>query len=321
MSGARLSVNHGYGRGAENQLLRALKRAKKFGSEDRRLAETLRELAKIYGHQGKLAGAPAVYEQWLAMPDKVVTRKQGTSDFCFQNVATSLRSYAALLRLAGHPEETAAMEARAEQICVRKKADTRPRLAVEEIAPKVRAAGYSDIRSVEFEHGRYEMEAKDKDGRPVLLLINPKTGAVEHRQLAALGPPGSILSMETIVSKVKEAGFASVHFVDREHALYEVHARDGSGRMAEIFVHPKTGELLRHPKTGKPLSKYVPDDMPFVPFLTVEEIVAKVISAGYGQVVAITHNQTLIEVHTRDAQGSSVEIFVDPKTGKVLQQP
>lgn len=324
MNGARLSASHGFDRGAEKQFLSALKRARKFGPKDRRLAETLRELAKIYGHQDKLAGASAVYEQWLVKSDKVVARKHGASKICLQNVAMSLQSYAALLQLAGHPKEAADTEARAEQICakkVKKRADSQPRLAIEEIAPKVRTAGYSDIRSVKFENDRYEMEAKDNKGRPVSLLVNPETGAVQLRRTAIPSQRGSFLSMAHIVSKVEEAGFTKVHFVDRKGGLYEVHAHDDAGRMIAFYVHPKTGELLRHPKTGKPLSKYVPEDMHIEQVLSIEEIVANVIAAGYGQVVTVKHNQTVFVVHAHDAQGKLAVLFVDPTTGKVLPQP
>lgn len=193
-----------------------------------------------------------------------------------------------------------------------------PHLSADEIAARVQAAGYPEVHSVQFEHGRFEVEATDERGRKVTVLVDPQTGKVRSAKLLREDTPRSVVPIGKIVESVKAAGFHSVHFVEQEHALYEVHARDETGRMVELFVHPKTGEVLRHPKTGKVLWKYVPEEMPFEPTLTVDQVVERVEKAGYMDVFAVTHAHTLYEVRAHDAQGKVVTLHVDPKTGKVL---
>lgn len=42
------------------------------------------------------------------------------------------------------------------------------------------AAGYRDIREIEYSHGRYEVEARNAQGQRVKLQVNADTGAVER---------------------------------------------------------------------------------------------------------------------------------------------
>ncbi len=194
-------------------------------------------------------------------------------------------------------------------------------VTVGEVLAKVRAAGYANIHAIEFDNGRYEVEAYNARNHKVLLLIDPRTAEIRSQRFVTHRMAGASLPFSTIVAKVKAAGFDSVHFVDRENSLYEVHARDAKGRMIEVFVHPKTGEVLKHPKTGKPLWKYVPEHMPIEQQLTAQEVAAKVEKAGYRDVFSVTQELTFYEVGAHDAQGARVTVYVDPKTGKVLPHP
>ncbi|MEW6272045.1 MAG: PepSY domain-containing protein [Thermodesulfobacteriota bacterium] len=51
-------------------------------------------------------------------------------------------------------------------------------LSPDEIVRKVEAAGYRDVRDVEYDDGRWEAEAIDKSGKRVDLRIDPASGAV-----------------------------------------------------------------------------------------------------------------------------------------------
>jgi len=51
-------------------------------------------------------------------------------------------------------------------------------LSPAEVVRKIEAAGYRDVRDVEYDNGHWEAEAIDKNGRRVDLRIDPSTGAV-----------------------------------------------------------------------------------------------------------------------------------------------
>lgn len=193
-----------------------------------------------------------------------------------------------------------------------------PGLTADQVLAKVKAAGYTDIHAVEFEHGRYEVQARGANGREMLLLVNPETGNIRSRPAPQSGATKGTVSIEVVAGKVRDAGFRNVLLIEREHSLYEIHAEDSQGRRVEIFANPKTGELLKHPKTGKLLWKEVEEDLPLGRILTIEEIIALVKKAGYPTVHGIAHKNTIYEVHAHDKQGRMVLLLLDPKTGEVL---
>ena len=55
-----------------------------------------------------------------------------------------------------------------------------PHLTIRDIYDRMEAAGYRDIREIEYSHGRYEVEAHNAQGQRVKLHVNAQTGAVER---------------------------------------------------------------------------------------------------------------------------------------------
>ncbi|WP_313300072.1 PepSY domain-containing protein [Diaphorobacter sp.] len=55
-----------------------------------------------------------------------------------------------------------------------------PVLDIGQIFNKVQAAGYRDVREIEWDDGRYEVKASDAQGKRLKLYVNASTGAVEH---------------------------------------------------------------------------------------------------------------------------------------------
>lgn len=175
-----------------------------------------------------------------------------------------------------------------------------PRLTVDEVLAKIETAGYNDARAVEFVHRRYEVKARDSHSRKVVLLVDPKTGRIRARLARQQYAAGSQIPLETIVRKVKAASFEEIYLVERENAIYAVHTTDSEGRRIEVYVHPKTGELLWN---------------------EVEEIVAIVKEAGYPTVYGVAHEHTVYYVRAYDKQGRTFFLYLDPETGTLLEDP
>ncbi len=55
-----------------------------------------------------------------------------------------------------------------------------PRLSIRDIYERASAAGYRDLREIEFEHGRYQVKGYDARGARVKLYFNATTGAIEE---------------------------------------------------------------------------------------------------------------------------------------------
>jgi len=69
------------------------------------------------------------------------------------------------------PQAPAAVTAPAQQLTIR------------DIYDRVEAAGYRDIREIEWDHGRYEVKASNAQGQRVKLYVNASTGAVESTRI------------------------------------------------------------------------------------------------------------------------------------------
>ncbi len=52
----------------------------------------------------------------------------------------------------------------------------------DQIIEKVKAAGYTDIRKIENEHGRYEVKVRDADGKRLELKVDAKTGEIVRKK-------------------------------------------------------------------------------------------------------------------------------------------
>lgn len=62
-------------------------------------------------------------------------------------------------------------------------ATTAPWLDMNELVSRLQAQGYRDVRDIERENGRYEVEGKNADGRSVELYVDSRTGGVLRSEL------------------------------------------------------------------------------------------------------------------------------------------
>jgi uncharacterized membrane protein YkoI len=142
-------------------------------------------------------------------------------------------------------------------------------MAATRIVAVAEAGGYTHVSRIEREQGLYEVHARDARGRDVEIWIDPRTGGLVldpqtgkprfkriRREVRSARPRLSFQEIEVVV---KEAGYSEVYEVEYEHALYEVKARDAQGRNVELFVHPRTGKLIRHRRSGEPLTEDIDD--------------------------------------------------------------
>ena len=51
-----------------------------------------------------------------------------------------------------------------------------PAIPMEQVLAQLKAEGYSEVYEIEREHGKYEVKAKNRDGRTVELSLDASTG-------------------------------------------------------------------------------------------------------------------------------------------------
>lgn len=195
------------------------------------------------------------------------------------------------------------------------------RLTPADIAARLQKSGYPHIHSIEFEHGRYEVEARDEREREFTLSVNPSTGVAESKSFGWAKLTESDFLVGEIMKNAKSAGIEEVYSVEREHAMYEIVARGAGNRLMKIFAHRRTGKLIRFSKSGKLLSKKIERTDAAGPLLSLDTILALIAKAGYRDVYAAYPEKNLYEFIARDANGQLGIWLVDPKTGIVQAHP
>ncbi len=191
-------------------------------------------------------------------------------------------------------------------------------LSSADIASKLKESGYPHIHSMELEDGRYEVQARNRRGREVLLFVDPETGAVKLKTFGWVRLTGSYLAVRDAVARAREAGFTEVYAVEREHALYEIIARGKKGGLFKLFIHPRTGGLIRMGKSGKPLSNRVKAVDAAGPYVPIETVLAGIERAGMRDVYAVYPEHNMYEFIARDRNGELVIRHIDPKTGQIF---
>lgn len=57
-----------------------------------------------------------------------------------------------------------------------------PVMSMEQVIGQLKADGYGEVYEIEREHGRYEVKAKNREGRRVELYLDAQTGEVLKRE-------------------------------------------------------------------------------------------------------------------------------------------
>ena len=99
------------------------------------------------------------------------------------------------------------------------------------------AAGYTDVREIEFSDGLWEAEARGSDARWHELHIDPANGQI-------FSAKDSSLSLAQIAATLEKAGYREVHDLDREDGIWEADATDASGQRVELRLAGIDGRVL-----------------------------------------------------------------------------
>ncbi|NMF90262.1 PepSY domain-containing protein [Aromatoleum petrolei] len=121
-------------------------------------------------------------------------------------------------------------------------------LTPHEVQLKVEALGYRDLTKLERENDKYEIKAKNADGRLVKIDVDPVTGAVlktevkRDKDIRSGATTGLTLHQAQV--KVEAMGYRDIQEIERDGDKFEVTATDREGRLVELDVAPLTGEVL-----------------------------------------------------------------------------
>ena len=107
-----------------------------------------------------------------------------------------------------------------------------------DISARLSAAGYTEIKELEFEDGVWEAEAIRADGSRAEVAIDGNGNVLD----IASGQP--LLTRDAVIAMIQSAGYHNVHDLDRDGAIWDADAIDQQGQRMELRVNAFDGSVL-----------------------------------------------------------------------------
>ena len=108
-----------------------------------------------------------------------------------------------------------------------------------DVTGTLRAAGYAEVRELEFDDGLWEAEVRRANGLWGEVAFDPATGEVFDA--LATRP---LLGLPEVLAAIEAAGYRQVHDLDRDGALWDADALDAQGLPVELRVSGYDGRVV-----------------------------------------------------------------------------
>jgi len=114
-----------------------------------------------------------------------------------------------------------------------------PNVTLEQAAQKAQVAGYTEIRSIEFDDGAWEIGTRRPDGSRLTVFIDGQSGDI----LSPEQPGQKQLTAAEVMTRLAAAGHSDVRELEREDGFWNAEVRSGAGFTREVRVHPISGAV------------------------------------------------------------------------------
>lgn len=108
-----------------------------------------------------------------------------------------------------------------------------------DVAAKLQAAGYAEVRDIEFDGGLWEAEVRRADGRWGEVALDEASGEIFDARDGR-----AVLDARAIAEALEAAGYTQISDLDRDGALWEAEALDAQGTRVELRVGGHDGRVL-----------------------------------------------------------------------------
>lgn len=119
-------------------------------------------------------------------------------------------------------------------------APTTQPLPVVTILQSLDQAGYNQIRNIEYENGKYTVEAYGRQGQKLKFDINARSGVIPPIQNNK-----PYLTMLEAARKLHQAGYIHIDEITFDDNYYEVKAYDANNNPIKLNVNSTTGEISK----------------------------------------------------------------------------
>lgn len=107
---------------------------------------------------------------------------------------------------------------------------------------RLTAAGYENVRDLEFDDGFWEAHVRSADGSWIDVRVHPVSGKVYAEGTTPK------LDAKAISRTLAAAGYSDIRDIDFDDGVWTVDARDKAGAKVDLAVDPDDGTVLfEHP--------------------------------------------------------------------------
>lgn len=119
-------------------------------------------------------------------------------------------------------------------------------LSAAEVTARLLALGYSSIRVIKFDDGKWELEARHPAGYWVEMYVDARTGEIlrEWREDGP-GAGGTFLTAAEVTSCLAALRYSQIRPILIDDGKWEVKARNPHGQRVELYVDARTCVILR----------------------------------------------------------------------------
>lgn len=103
----------------------------------------------------------------------------------------------------------------------------------------LRAAGYGEVRELEFDDGLWEAEVQRDDGRWGEVSVDPANGEIFDAR-----SPRRLIDLSEVLAALESAGYREIHDVDRDGALWDADAMGPDGQPMELRISGYDGRII-----------------------------------------------------------------------------
>jgi hypothetical protein len=107
-----------------------------------------------------------------------------------------------------------------------------------DITARLTAAGYTDVRELEFDDGLWEADVQRADGSRGEVAIDGDGNVLDARS----GTP--MLDAPALIAALERAGYRDVRDIDRDGAVVDAEATNAAGKRMELRINAFDGSVL-----------------------------------------------------------------------------
>jgi hypothetical protein len=111
--------------------------------------------------------------------------------------------------------------------------------AAGDVGAALTAAGYAEVREIEFDDGLWEAEVRRADGRWGEVHVDPASGEILDGQATT-----PMLDAAGVRAALEAAGYSAIGDLDRDGATWDADATDARGQRVELRISGADGHVL-----------------------------------------------------------------------------